>query len=195
MKELEKFIDELESNIFVEQQAPEPVEQELPYTAKVVSMPQRKVVSKNVEQQHYAFTRDPALLGYPPTLPIEIALNVAPISEILDIYDISTDAWQLIVNDPVFQQRLQDAKEKLRNDGMGFKMKAGLQAEELLRTSWAMIHADHTPATVKADLIKSTIKWAGYEPHPGNYTSEGGGGFSININFSGTPHGRVVASQ
>jgi hypothetical protein len=51
-------------------------------------------------------------------------------------------------------------------------MKARLQAEEMLKTSWRMVQDKETPANVRADLIKATVRWAGLEPKP----SEGGGG-------------------
>jgi hypothetical protein len=55
--------------------------------------------------------------------------------------------------------------EELRKDGMSFKMKARLQAEELLKTSWRLIHSnnDDVPPNVKADLIKFTIRAAGLD--------------------------------
>ncbi len=53
----------------------------------------------------------------------------------------------------------------LQKDGAVFKLKARAQAEALLTTSWALIHRplDEVPASVKADLIKFTIKAAGLD--------------------------------
>jgi hypothetical protein len=47
---------------------------------------------------------------------------------------------------------------------MTFRIKARMQAEGLLQTSWHLIHNKDTPAAVKADLIKHTWKVAGVEP-------------------------------
>jgi hypothetical protein len=59
--------------------------------------------------------------------------------------------------------------ESLKKEGMSFKLKAQLQAEELLKKSWAMIHAplDEVPANVKADLLKATVRWGGLEQDKG----------------------------
>lgn len=109
--------------------------------------------------------RDPARLGYPPTLPIEIALKTAPLATIREEYGFSEEQWEALRHDPVFLADLAKAVEMVRQDGMSFKLKARLQAEELLKTSWKLIHgpADEVPSSVKADLIKATMRWAGFD--------------------------------
>ena len=107
---------------------------------------------------------NPAEIGsYPPTLPVELALRVAPVSEICAAYDISHEEWENLRADPVFQRDLAAAVELVKKDGMSFKLKAKLQAEELLKTSWKMIHSnnDDVPASVRADLLKFTVRAAG----------------------------------
>lgn len=126
---------------------------------------------------------DPSLLGYPPTLLVELALRSNPLNEILDSYNIGEEEWEVIRNDPSFIQDLARTVEQLKEDGAGFKTKAKLQAEALLQTSWKLIHDVLTPPSVKADMIKSTVKWAGYEPKAGADAQVAGSGFSINISF------------
>jgi hypothetical protein len=138
---------------------------------------------------------DPAEIGYPATLPIEVALNLAPIAEICRLYHITPAQWDRIRHEPLFQEALQNAKDMLAKEGMSFKMKARLQSEELLRTSWALIHNKLVPPNVKADLIKSTVRWAGYEAQAVNNPGVGTG-FSININFpEGTSRGRLIENE
>ena len=113
--------------------------------------------------------RDPAELGFPPTLPIEIALREQTPREICEAYNISKSEWADIRVNPVFIRALTDAVELLKKEGMTFKIKARLQAEALLQTSWSLIHApaEEVPSSVKADLIKFTIKAAGYDESQG----------------------------
>ena len=125
---------------------------------------------------------DPSELGFPPMLPIELAMRTAPVPEICAAYDIDKEQFTALTQDPLFVQAFQNAKEMLQKDGMSFRLKARMQAEELLKKSWAMIHADHTPTTVKADLIKSTVRWAGLEPK-GDGVGVAGSAFQININL------------
>jgi hypothetical protein len=132
---------------------------------------------------------DPSRLGYPATLPIEIALKVAPIKDICATYGISREMWVSLCADPVFSADYAKAKE-LISEGMGFKLKAQLQADALLKKSWELIHDPMTPSNVRADLIKSTIKWAGHDsPAVSEMT---GSGFSININFGEGKKGRDI---
>ena len=124
---------------------------------------------------------DPATLGFPPMLAVELAMHVATPKEVCEAYGLSRDEFMVLVDNPVFIKAYNNARDELRKDGVSFRLKARMQAEKLLERSWILIHADNTPTTVQADLIKSTMKWAGYEKSdgPGNT----GVGFSININL------------
>lgn len=107
---------------------------------------------------------NPAILGFPPTLPIELALCDQPRNEVLKAYGIDREAWDRLRVNPVFILALKQAVEQMQREGMSFRVKARLQSEALLETSWKMIHNQHTPSSVKADLIKHTMKVAGLEP-------------------------------
>jgi len=113
----------------------------------------------------YKPLKDPAEIGWPPTLPIEIALKTAPMNEIRDAYGYTEEQWWALKDNPDFLADLAAAVEMVKKEGMSFKLKAALQAEELLKTSWRLIHApiDEVPSSVKADLIKATARWAGYD--------------------------------
>jgi hypothetical protein len=130
---------------------------------------------------------DPSRLGFPPTLPIEIALKTAPtIREIFESYGLTQTDYLRLKHDPAFKQALRDAVILVRQEGMSFKMKARLQAEELLATNWRLIHdrTGEVSAEVKAKLSMFTIKIAGYDPTVGQANMVGGGGGSpmqINI--------------
>lgn len=108
--------------------------------------------------------RDPAALPYPPTLPVEIALRQMPVQAICEAYGIDQAEWNRLRYDPLFIEDLRKCVEELRKDGMSFKMKARLQSEELLKTSWNMIHDEaNVPPAVRADLVKFTIRAAGLD--------------------------------
>lgn len=129
---------------------------------------------------------DPARLGYPPTFPFEIALRTSSTRSICEAYNIGEDEWELIRHDPAFLGDLERAVKLVAEEGMSFKIKAKLQAEELLKTSWRTIHDPATPPNVRADLIKATMRWAEYDQPPQKEgTINGGrGAFAINIMFN-----------
>lgn len=136
---------------------------------------------------------DPSRLGYPATLPVELAMRTSSTRAICEAYGISEEEWDLIRFDPVFLADLQRAVDMLKEEGAGFKMKARLQSEALLQTSWRMIHNALTPPNVAADLIKSTARWAGFDTPASAQQGVAGTGFSISINFNGEkPEPRVI---
>lgn len=118
---------------------------------------------------------------------LEIALHLEgsgdSLGDILKAHNITPADFLAVNNDPVFQQKVTGYREDIQNKGLSFKLKARVQAEQLLQTSYALIHDPDTSPAVKADLIKSTVKWAGYEPRG---TEDGGGatgGVKITINL------------
>ena len=89
--------------------------------------------------------------------------------------------------DPVFLRKVDHYRGEIREKGLTFRLKARAQAEELLTTSWLLIHDAAVSPAVKADLIKSTVKWAGLEPKDNISTDGGGGGVKITINLGPNP--------
>ena len=128
---------------------------------------------------------NPADIGYPPTLPIEVAMKTASIQDICAAYGLEKEDWDKLRNDPVFISDVAAAVEMLKKEGMSFKMKARLQAEELLKTSWKLIHApmDEVPPSVKADLIKFTVRAAGLEADAKAGNTGNQNNLQININL------------
>lgn len=125
---------------------------------------------------------DPADLGFPAMFPYELAMKVASVPEICAAYGIDKDEFVRLTESPLFVKAYGEAKEQLQKAGASFRIKAQLQAEELLKKSWAMIHSQDTPTPVKADLIKSTVRWAGLEPSKVGESGPGNN-FQILINL------------
>lgn len=126
-------------------------------------------------------SRDPSELGFPPMLAFEIALQHQPIAAICKDYNISRAEWERIKVKASFVTALREALRLTKVEGVGFRVKARVQAEMLLKTAWLMIHGADTPPAVKADLIKWVGKMADYEPKPN--AASFGGGFNIQINL------------
>jgi hypothetical protein len=134
---------------------------------------------------HDPDARDPSTIGlYPATLPIEVALHETPLADLKVEYGFSDEEWSALPHNPQFVSDLKAAKDMLKREGMSFRAKARLQADELLKRSWILIHSstETVPPAVQADLIKATMRWAGYD----NKEVAAGGqvnGFNIQINL------------
>lgn len=114
------------------------------------------------------------------------------LDEVKDRHSVTASDILTFNKDPVFLKKVESYRDEIRDKGMTFKLKARAQAEELLTTSWSLIHSPEVAASVKADLIKSTVKWGGLEPK-GDVISEGtSGGVKITINLGGQEHAATV---
>lgn len=107
------------------------------------------------------------------------------VAEIVLRHNITTAELIDFGRDKLFASKVSNFRNEVRDKGITFTLKARTQAEELLKTSWMLIHSPDTSAAVKADLIKSTVKWAGLEPKGDLMTADAGGGVRITINLGG----------
>jgi len=108
------------------------------------------------------------------------------LNEVITRHNITVNDVLVFNADPIFLKKVEHYRTEVRDKGLTFKLKARAQAEELLTTSWLLIHDPAVSPAVKADLIKSTVKWAGLEPK-NDMVSEGGGGVRITINLGTDP--------
>jgi hypothetical protein len=110
------------------------------------------------------------------------------LQEIMGRHGITANDILTFNADPIFLKKVEHYRGEVREKGLTFRLKARAQAEELLTTSWLLIHDPAVSPAVKADLIKSTVKWAGLEPKT-EVTSDGSGsGVKITINLGPDPH-------
>lgn len=154
------------------------------FNNRIASIPDGQL--KGIEQFNREATQlDPAAISWPATLPIELALKTASPADLQAEYKYSDAEWAALRHNPIFLQDLTAACAMVKQEGMTFKMKARLQAEELLKTSWRLIHApsDEVSPAVKADLIKSTARWAGYDAKEAAGAGGNVNALSIQINL------------
>lgn len=98
---------------------------------------------------------------------------------LLEEYGFTEEDLVAFGQEPLFGQRVEFWRNQLKERGFIFQVKAQAQAEELLDTSWEIIHTQDVSPAVKADLIKWTAKMANYEP-----SSKGEGvGNAVQINI------------
>jgi len=115
--------------------------------------------------------------------------------EVQERHGISADDLITFNKDKVFLKKVESYREDIKEKGMTFKLKARAQAEELLTTSWTLIHSAEVAPSVKADLIKSTIKWGGLEPKNDAVSEGQGNGVKITINLGGKEHEAKVVNH
>lgn len=109
------------------------------------------------------------------------------LDEIKTRHKIDANALLAFNKDSVFLKRVETYRDEVREKGLSFRLKARAQAEELLTTSYMLIHDPAVSPAVKADLIKSTVKWAGLEPKGTEDQTANTGGVKIMINLGTSP--------
>lgn len=129
-------------------------------------------------------------------LAFDVALTLEgsgePLTDVLTRHKITSTDLLRFNADPVFLKKVDLFRTEVREKGITFKLKARAQAEELLTTSWLIIHDPAVSPAVKADLIKSTVKWAGLEPKDSPDVNAGSG-VKITINLGNSPEdARVI---
>jgi hypothetical protein len=126
--------------------------------------------------------------GWTNKIALELALvlesGLGTLEDLISSNHIAKEDLVEFNHDQTFLRTVEDYRVEIREKGLAFKLKARVQAEELLRTSYLLTQDPDVPASVKADLIKATVKWAGYETPP-QQQAQGGNGMSITINFRG----------
>lgn len=125
-------------------------------------------------------SKDPTSLVWPPTLPVELALKTASPDVIRQEYGYTPEEWALLPQNPVFLKDLAAACELMRQEGMSFKMKAKLIAEDNLKEVFKAIRDPATPAAVKAKLIEINARWAGFDPRTNGDETVGAGALQAN---------------
>lgn len=124
-------------------------------------------------------------------LAFEVALALEgsgePIADIATRHNVTAQDVVEFTKDPQFQGRIEAYRKDIVENGLTFKLKARAQAEDLLTTSYLLIHDVDVPAAVKADLIKATVRWAGLEPKKDDTPYDASKGVSITINMGGNP--------
>jgi hypothetical protein len=126
---------------------------------------------------------DPSTEFFPPMLPVELAMKVDTPAKICAYYDISRERFAQLIAHPVFIKAYQEAVEMLKVDGMSFKTKAKMQAEDYLGTAYAMVKNPNIADAVRARLIECTVRWAGLDQKALDTGNGAGGGFNIQINL------------
>lgn len=115
-------------------------------------------------------SKNPSELGFPPTLPMEVAMKAAPLEDILTSYRLSEDDFSLLCATPLFEAAVAEAEKIIKADGGAFRMIARSMSQDFLKRMYDLAHAEHgngaegtVPAAVQSDIMKFVIKAAGLD--------------------------------
>lgn len=109
-----------------------------------------------------------------------------PIESLLAAEGITPDTFTRLLEDKVFQSAIRKYTKELTENGVSFQLKARIQAEELLKRQYILIHDPETPPAVAVKAIENVVRWAGLEPKTSQQAAASpGAGFQIVFNLNG----------
>ena len=100
---------------------------------------------------------------WPPRLAFELAMD-GDLPYILEKHSLTTEQLTSFLLTPAFAKEVADHRARIIAEGVSFRMKAKLQAEEYLKDIDELIHDPDASPAVRLDAIKSVVQWAGYVP-------------------------------
>lgn len=119
----------------------------------------------------------------------EIAMDIRPVEEILEIHKINGENWENIQKNPYFQGILSsevEAWQSANNTSERLKIKSLAMVEEALPEFYARMHDPKEPLPAKTDVLKTIAKFAGVGGSDFN-AAVGGEKLSVTINL-GSDH-------
>ena len=109
--------------------------------------------------------KDPTDLGFPPSLPLELAARTGTIRDLCESYGITRPEWEALRTNELFQMACAEALKIVQAEGGSFKAKARTMAEMFLSRLWTLANGDlkDVPANVQADIMKFVVRVAGLD--------------------------------
>jgi hypothetical protein len=118
-----------------------------------------------------------------PRLILDLAIGIDEITTILPRYDLTEAEFNLLSETPVFRRELAMAMREARENGLPFANKAKFQAESYLEVLDELVYSAETPASVRLEAIRSTVKWARLEQPTGAEAQGNAPQINVSISF------------
>lgn len=99
-----------------------------------------------------------------PRLILDLAIGVDGLNEILPRYGLSEREFNILSETSSFRRELALTMREVRENGIPFYSKAKVQAESYLEIIDDLVYNPETPASVRLEAIRSTVKWGKLEP-------------------------------
>lgn len=123
----------------------------------------------------------------------EIAMDIRPLEQILDVCGISEDEFELIKTKGSFQRYVRSASEQWHsalNAAERVKIKSLSMVEESLPEFFMRMHDQNETLSSKVELLKTVARFAGVGVNP-NFENGGGEKMVVTINLGADQQLRI----
>ena len=118
-----------------------------------------------------------------PRLILDLALGIEDTRQVLERYGLTDNDYIVLCGSRLFRQELAVTIRDVHENGLPFRAKARVQAEAYLEVINDLVYNETTPATIKLEAIRSTVRWANLEPKE-DKTADAGGGQTVNVQIN-----------
>lgn len=135
------------------------------------------------------------------SLALDLALETAPLEDILRAYDLTAAEFHETEKNVAFQNELRLVRERIESmgDNGGFILRARAIAEATLPTMMNLIQSSDTEPAVKASIFKTLTELARLDfksdPNPPKSATAAGPTFQINFSNMPAPDSFVTIEQ
>ena len=119
--------------------------------------------------------------AWDPRLILDLAVAVDDLDDILLRYGLSRPDYNALTTAPLFRRELAMMMRDVRENGASFTAKARIQAESYLPILDDLVYSDTTPANVKLEAVRSTVRWGRLDAPKNVEQEEGAKAPQINI--------------
>lgn len=129
-------------------------------------------------------TTDMTEITWPVRLPFEIALGKTSLPTLLAQFNLTPEQWEALSNNSLFRRAVSLEMKEMQENGLTFRRKAQVMAEDYLMLIDSWIHSADTPLGTKIDLVKYTVECGDLRPKKDAAAGQAAGnGFNIQINI------------
>jgi hypothetical protein len=109
-------------------------------------------------------TNAPPATPWPTRLPLELALNIEPVEQVLERNGVDNEDYLKWAMSPAFRRALAEAARDVREQGLTFKILCQSIAQDFLGELDAKLHDADVAFGTKLDAFKTVTRLAGLEP-------------------------------
>lgn len=126
----------------------------------------------------------------------ELALRLEPPEEVFARYQLTVEAAKELIASPPFNEMLVRIEAEVKEQGLTFRAKARIMAEDLLKDGYEMATDANTQQSVRADLIKWFTKVGDLEPAAKKDEGvKSGQGLTLAITFAGAAPQAILTGR
>lgn len=117
-----------------------------------------------------------------PNIIVELAMGMEPPLALLARYGYNPEQAGTLLSNELIQRQIESKRAELKSQGIVFKTKALMAAEDILEDVYVEAKMQETPLPQKLDALKFFAKAAGVDQVQ-SASGAAGGGFNITINL------------